>query len=91
MGLGFVFEGEALAQEKSQGHSNSTRLFSFKPHFEVALRDPDGVDVVSYLSLKRDPAIHTITGRRLVRRFQVPLHPSFRLVAISSRRIRCPK
>jgi len=48
MGLGFVFEGEAAAGEKVQGQLGPTRIFQFKPHFQVALRNPDSVDVVSF-------------------------------------------
>jgi hypothetical protein len=54
MGLGFVFEGKALAGDKLQGHSGSTRIFHFKPHFQVALRNPHEVDAVRLPNFDRD-------------------------------------
>lgn len=47
MGLGFIFEAKSSAGD-NPGQTEEARVFDFKPHYQVALRSPNGADKVSY-------------------------------------------
>lgn len=54
MGLGFAFEGAALTGDRLHGHLSSTRVFHFKPHFQVALRSPHETEAVGFPNVVPD-------------------------------------
>jgi hypothetical protein len=84
IGMGFKFERACRSEcstcpADADAFHRSCRLFTFKPHYQVALRVGPSDGKVSYTALQQPLSYEVNTG--FVRRIPVRLHPSCHIYA----------